>query len=40
MHPTPAQLKQKGLKDYFIIVVDGERIKKDYIYRGMFIHWG
>ncbi len=39
MHPTPAQLKQKGLKDYFIIVVDGERIKKDYIYRGMFIHW-
>ena len=39
MHPIPAHLKQKGLKDYFSIMIDNERMKNDYIYRGMFIHW-
>lgn len=39
MHPTNPSLKQKGLRDYFMISIDTDRIKKDYLYRGMFIHW-
>jgi hypothetical protein len=39
VHPTPSHLKQKGLRDYFMVTIDAQRIKKDYLYRGMFIHW-
>lgn len=38
MHPTNPSLKQKGLRDYFMISIFN-RIKKDFLYRGMFIHW-
>ena len=39
MHPTPSHLKQTGLTDYFMITIDANRINKDFVYRGMFIHW-
>lgn len=39
MHPTNPTLRQKGLKDYYVEIIDNDRVKKQYSYRKMIITW-